>query len=638
MSETDGLTIFGDAPSTAPESFRRLVMRAATIYGFPIIVAVIFFVVCWQRIELARTASLRCDELPLLMNSTGLCGRAFSEVEACAFTPSVYTFRQGLIRSLRPPTAPASVQTSAAFGAHVGMHLLGFSALAVRLWPLTWSMIALVAVMWCIRQAGGGRIAVMTGLLMLGLSPLFNVYAAQVRGYSESVCSAALLMAGVSYVRRIPRSWGAWLLVGWAFIQSAVSVYTTWFYWGWSVLVAAWLGASGIAPASVRRAYLAALAWTTVAVLLWIGLYTVDRFDALSGQATSMGRPVDRFADAETFVHDFMHGVLGPVGWLLVLAPVGMIMTWRGPCRWWLAAAGLCMACIVGVATVFGSPGYPRNFLFLLAPLSVFTALGAEKSLRVVVSAVWPSGRDIDSCRGVVRRGLRRWVMPPVVVGFMLFGSGWAFISLAQAGQRARLFLPDWGRAVARVNAQATDPCWMLRCEAFHRVIDWYGASGNEAVAAALNGHSFRVVLASQRDEHGRACVFRSDMRQGLIREEVIPPYLARCAPAEVVDGIELRAWRAMAVDRNTADSDDDEPVLLVTRLRESSGPLWRRMCEEAQADELGIVPFTPHVLADGTRVWPLLVPRKAVRRLASLLDISRAEGVMGSSLFMLTR
>ena len=67
------------------------------------------------RWSLAKTLPWQGDELPLLVRFTGLCGQATNEAEAQRFTPSLYTFRKGTVRSLRVPDYVFSRKPSPAF-------------------------------------------------------------------------------------------------------------------------------------------------------------------------------------------------------------------------------------------------------------------------------------------------------------------------------------------------------------------------------------------------------------------------------------------------------------------------------------------------------------------------------------------
>lgn len=151
---------------------------------------------CHLRYTIASTMPWQCDEVPLLMRFTGLCGHVTNEQEAQAFRPSCYPAYMGALRSLKAPKSYATLHTTTGFWTNLTIHLFGANPLGGRVAPLAWSLVALAV-------AGTGAFLVTRSLvaacvatLVVSLSPHAITYGAQARGYAEALALApALLIA-----------------------------------------------------------------------------------------------------------------------------------------------------------------------------------------------------------------------------------------------------------------------------------------------------------------------------------------------------------------------------------------------------------------------------------------------------------
>ena len=114
---------------------------------------------CQMRWTTVTTTLWQCDEIPLLVRFTGLCGHVTDERSAGDFEPSLYTFRTGVVRSLSAPRPMAAIHTTTGFWANLTLHLFGVNPTAGRLAPLVWSIVAILVAAWGGWMVGHGVFA-----------------------------------------------------------------------------------------------------------------------------------------------------------------------------------------------------------------------------------------------------------------------------------------------------------------------------------------------------------------------------------------------------------------------------------------------------------------------------------------------
>ena len=529
------------------------VRRRAALAHLPLTVAAVLAVTasCHLRWSIASTTTWQCDEIPLLVRSTGLCGHVGNEAEARRFQPSFYSWYMGAMRGLRPPKDIAAIHTTTNFWVNLTTHLFGVTPAAGRLMPFVFSVAAIGLAAWLTWLASGRFTAACFAAVIVAWSPHAIAYGAQARGYAEAMAFAPLLLITLELLRRKPTSWfraAAALLVA---IELSLTVYTAWLYWTFPALAVAVLFlpcAPGTSPDAARRATMRVVAMViAVGACLFMGIYTIDRWTQLTFTAANMGISVASWREVWSFGAAGMEHHLPAPLWLSGAIVIGAAALRRSNARWWLAVMAL--GCMVPVlfGVLNGSAGYPRNLGYLVVPLAALGAVGADVVLRSAT-------KRLPQVTGSI-------VAAAVVLG----GSARTY---AEGSTRARaIILPDWGAAVLAVDEQpeTVGPRWFCRCLANHWQINWYRANEDlDRFLTRAPGASFEVVLGTQRDERGREIVFRADSAAAAVVPATLPEYLATTPIAQTVSGVNLRRWRAAGIGLSTIPaSPADRPVFV---------------------------------------------------------------------------
>ena len=231
---TSGYRSGFDADGSAEASpSRRARGRRNPAVHTPLILATVAIVAlsCHLRWYLASTTSWQCDEIPLLVRFTGLCGHVTNDQEAREFKPGYYTFYMGALRSLRAPRFIAAIHTTTGFWVNLSIHLFGVTPAAGRLIPFIWSIAAIAAAVWGTWLVARSIPAACIAAFLVALSPHAVAYAAQARGYAEAMALAPVLLITLEYYRRRPDGWFRATAVMICAIQLSLTVFTMWIYW-----------------------------------------------------------------------------------------------------------------------------------------------------------------------------------------------------------------------------------------------------------------------------------------------------------------------------------------------------------------------------------------------------------------------
>lgn len=505
-----------------------------------------------MRWTTAATTLWQCDEIPLLVRSTGLCGHVTNERSASEFQPSLYTFRAGAIRSLSASKHIAAIHTTTGFWANLTMHLFGASPAAGRLMPLIWSMVAILVAAWGGWMVGRSVVAACVAALLVSLSPHGVAYAAQARGYAEAMALAPLLLIALEWFRRRPSSAWRGVFVMMLAIQLSLTVYTAWVYWVAPTLcLAVRLLPSPEGHLSDRRAVVRPLVLIVVAVFLFMTMYTLDRYRHLAFTASNFGMVAHSLRDVLDEVWACAtHLTAAPV-WMALFGVVGAVVVWRSALRWWL----VCMAAGVMVPVVFavaqGSPGFPRNFGYLVVPLAILTGVGAN---ALLIAA---------------HRRFSRLAVTAVVAIAVVGGSASVYAGLSTRVRH--IILPDWGDAVTKLDreAETVGPRWFCHSLANHWQINWYRSpeSLHRCMAVPVGG-SIEVVMGTQRDEHGSEIIFQYWGGRAIV-EQAPPSYVSAVPIAGTTSGVDLRRWRGTRLEADGGEVvPPDEPMLLLVSSR----------------------------------------------------------------------
>ena len=535
MTQASTTLVTPSVVSMRPEG-AGCVQRASLQAARVLLIATVLFVVgatAHVRWSLAWSVPWQCDELPLIVRSTGICGHVSNEAEAAAFVPSLYTLRTGLSRSLRKPKYYTALHTTSAFWSNLSMHLLGCRPGAGRLMPFVFCLAASGVAGWMVWLVSRRLLATCLAVLLVALSPHANLYGLQIRGYGEALLLAPLLLVAMEYWRRRPACWWRGCLVLLLSLELGATVYTHWIYWSFPLLVLGclWLPRCGVESGD-RRVIQAGGALMLLGACMAMGFYTLERLDYLSYSASMFGATFGGVGDAIGFLSRWCQQLLGPLALLLVLAPLGVLAMWRTGPRWWLLAIVVGVGVPVAFAVVNGSMGYERNLGFLLVPLVALVALGADDMVR----------------RMVVRfnRGLVMLAAAFVVAGV----STWSFAGLQ--GRVRSMLLPDWGAMVCQLDREpeTIGPRWLCADLANHWQINWYHSTRDaDRFFDMPIGGRVEVVLGAQLDAEGHQIVYRHHPHNRGIVGEPLPAYLGAAEPAGVAYGIALRRWSATRLD-----------------------------------------------------------------------------------------
>jgi len=610
MTTIDGLqpNYAGPAPArlagVASDRARRLAyvpLGAVTVF-----LVVLFGHARWYR---ASTLTMQCDELPLLTRFTGLCGYATNEVEARAFTPTLFTLRTGAIRSFRVLNGAFSVHTTTGFWTNLSLYLFGYSPASVRAGPLFWSFVCMAAVGWAAWFATHHVAPVCVAVAIVATSPFSIAYAAQVRGYSEAMALTPLLLVSWEYLRLQPDSWPRAALAMLVAALAALTVYTMWVFWVFPGLVlAVWLMPRYIACPAQRRTARTVLVQMLVAMVAFITVYTAVRYKALFF-ASDYGERFAGFSDALRWASTVVSDFFTFPALCIPLAIAGLIGLWRSKLRWWCGIVAAGVVAPIVLALVNGSPGYTRNLCHLVPVVALLGGVGA--------------GMFVDAAQ-------RR--LSPVLVGLT---TALVLLLAATAGYCATnrtattILWPDWGAIVQRFERipETAGPRWICPCLANHWQIDWYAERKQpEALVTVPPGATIEVVMGAQLERTG-PIVFRNNPYEGGIRPEPLPPYLLAVEPSEISAGISIRRWVATRTEPQRLDHPVlPKPVFLAMSLKQKpSVGAWREFLTAGNAYEADVVAFNLDVIANGF-VQTMMVPSDKVE---TVLDsLSRFIGV----------
>ena len=552
------------------------------------------------RWRTARDAAWRCDELAMLQRFTGASGHVGNEVQATAFAPSLYTFRQGVLRGLRPPRSVAALHTTTNLWSNLGLHVVGVTPLGGRIFPLLFSGLALLTCAWAACSVTGRWSAGLAAAWFVSMSPHGTTYAAQARGYSEALALAPLLWLLWDAMRQAPQRTNRPVLLLLVSVQLSCTVYTSWVYWVLPVT----LTALAFAHFGDRRASASArpLAWLVAgSVFTLMTLFTLDRWESLAFTSSAMGTRLHGTSELVAFVREVCVELAPVPVCAVALIAVGAAVAWRTPQRWWLWSLAASIATVVSVGIVNGSAGYARNLGFLVGPTAVLFGVGA--------------GRSLD---GVARSG--RVVLAAAAGMVLLGGTALSYASLPQKVEA--MLRPDWGSAVLALRNEpaAIGPSWMCRCLANHWQQEWYSAPQDVAQALALElGERMEVILGTQLDEAGRPVVF---VEHGSVRgivERPLPVHLRAFRPAMSRGGVELRRWSARRLPHEEiVGASGGVPVFaLLTLPARGDGRRWSQFLAGILDSDSEIVTFRPAVYEKSV-VHNLIVPAPRVAELAA--------------------
>jgi hypothetical protein len=528
-------------------------------------------------VSLATTLTLRCDEIPLLVRFTGLCGRATTEHEALRFTPTLYSFRTGAMRSLQVPPYTFAVHTSTGFWTNLTIHLFGMSPGAARVGPLIFSTLAIVLVALAVWLAGGRIPGACVAGMVMALSPSLIAYGAQARGYAEAMALTPLMLIALEKIRRRPDDW-RWATCGLlSTLAASLTVYTVWVFWVFPVLVVAWFLLPRITfDDQARRIARTVMTVIVVAVAAFMAVYTAARWKQLTA---IVGYGV-RF-DGPDAVLDYLVRVareLLPIPLVVgLLALVGVAAIRRSPAAWWRWLIVAAAITPILFAAVNGSAGYVRNLTYLIGPIAMLAGVGADALLRRA------EGRT------------PRWIVGGLSASVLAIGA--LYIAGASRSLASGILLPDWGQVVQSLEKDplTVGPRWMCPCLANHWQINWYRTRVDENASSGVPPDSrIEIVLGAQLGDDGRPKVFRHDPVRGDIRESSLPPYLVAVARHDLIGGVELRRCVATETSlESLADVAAENPVFIEVIARTAiANDAWMRFLTVGQADVSGVVTF----------------------------------------------
>ena len=560
----------------------------------------------WSR---ASTLALQCDELPLLTRFTGLCGHATNEAEAQSFTPTLFTFRTGAIRSFRVLNGVFSVHTTTGFWTNLSLHLFGYGPAGIRAGPLLWSFVCMFAVGWAAWLATRHVASVCVAVAIVAASPFPIAYAAQARGYSEAMALTPLVLISWEYLRRQPDSWIRAALAMIATGLAALTVYTMWVFWVFPGLVlAVWLMPRGIECPTQRRTVRSVAVLMLVAMASFITVYSAVRYKALFF-ASDYGERFGGLSEALRWATSVASDFFALPVLCLLLAVVGLVAMWRSDLRWWCGIIAAGVAAPLALTLLNGSPGYTRNLCHFVPIVALLGGIGAG---MLVVAAQ------------------RRFA--PVMVGVtatvLLLVAATTGYGAVQQRATAILF-PDWGALVKQLERtpETVGPRWLCPCLANHWQIDWYAERKQPgALMMVPLGGTIEVVMGAQIERTGPV-VFRNNPYKGGIRPEPLPPFLLAVGSSQISAGISIRRWVATRTEpRRFENTVLPKPVFLAMSLKQKPGVgAWREFLTAGEAYEAGVVAFNLDAVSDGF-VQTMIVPSDRVE--AVIDSLTRFAGV----------
>ncbi len=554
------------------------------------------------RFSLASQLPWQIDEIPLISRMTGLCGSVANETEAEAFTPSLYSFRQGAIRSLRVPRSIVSMHTMAGFWSNATMHVFGASPLAGRVMPIFWSICGVVVAGWgawlFLRSAVGACIAA----CLAALSPVGIAYGAQVRGYAESMALASLLLITIELLRRKPESLFRALAVFLCAFLASLSVYTCWAYWVFPVLGLAIIVVPRYANDPVQRRVLRrVLCLVFVGLVAVMGIYTLDRWSNLSFQARTMGRSLSTLPEVIGLLRDFFAShIVGPTIPVLVIMGIGFVVAIRSKQPWWVYVASGSILLPIAFAVANGQIGYVRNFAYLQFPVLLFLTAGAEFVLRPLAAKLKPA-----------------FASTVVTLIFL----AWVSTSYGESAGRARsMLMPDWGSAIKSIEKEpsTTMPRWYCPDLAYHWVMNWYRPKQDLRAYLDLpfGGH-MEVILGVAVPYGESATVYHVNQDASAYVGDPPPDYLAKLAPERTVAGIRVHRWTGTRVQADQLTGfDRDQPMLLLFAIASyADASYWRDHLGAGGFHEHGVITFKEQQQGS-LRIESLVAPTERLRQM----------------------
>ena len=494
-----------------------------TLFGITLAV----IAMTWSlRFSIAASTPWQCDEIPLLVRFTGLCGHVTNEQEAQVFTPSYYTAYMGALRSLKAPKFFATLHTTTGFWTNLTVHLFGVSPLGGRAGSLLWSFIAIIAVGWGGFLVSRSWVTSCVAMCVIGLSPHAIAYGAQVRGYAESMALAPLLLVSMELLRRRPDRWLRAIAVLTIALLLSLTLYTSWVFWTLPTLLIGLGLHRTIHDSQGRRAARTVFTLLAVGLIAFMTLFTIDRWSHLTQQASIMGTSVHGLGGAWRFIVSCgVHLFFEPIS-VVVFAAIGAAVVWRTKLRWWVLAiaAGVVIPTIFAMAN--GSAGFARTFGYLIGPTAIL--------FGVAFDSLWRELAYRFSSRAVA----------VAMLSLLLGASGWAYAG-AENGARG-ILLPDWGKVATWIDREpeTVGPQWLCHDLANHWQIEWYRTRKDYGVFMDVEtGGTIEVLMGAQYDEQGRATVFRHDPVKLTMPQDPLPAFLTAVEPERVQSGIELRRW-----------------------------------------------------------------------------------------------
>ncbi len=504
---------------------------------------------CQLRWSLGSTTPWQCDEIPLLVRYTGLCGHVTNEQEARDFEPSFYSFYMGALRSVRAPKDTAAIHTTTGFWVNLTTHLFGASPAAGRAMPFVWSIVAIAAAAWGGWMVTQSVLAACIAACLVAVSPHAMVYGAQARGYAEAMAVTPLMLIAFECFRRRPQSWVRAVILLICCVQLSLTVYTLWLFWvAPALLLAVCALPRKAATVESRRMTRTVLIVVCASVFSFMALYTIDRLGPLSFTASRKGIALDSPHRAWAFLVSTMsHLTVAPVV-VLLLGTAGVLVLWRSTVRWWLFVLGAGVAAPLLFAAINRSAGYPRNFGYLVVPIAILAGAGAD---------LW------------VVKAMERYRAGVVAAGaaVALIGSA-AWAQSGTTSHARKMIEPDWGGAVMAIDREpeTIGPRWVCHSLANHWQINWYRDTQHlvRSLAAPVGGE-VEIILGTQHDELGREVVYQVDPLLDAIVAKPLPDWLVATSIDKTRSGVAIRRWRgARIASQGIADVPTGETLFVV--------------------------------------------------------------------------
>lgn len=599
----------GATASVAASSARR-----ERIVALPVVIVTALVVIgsCGLRWELAHDTLWQCDEIPLLVRFTGLCGLATNEAEAAQFEPTRWSFYNGALRSGHIPEYPSTLHTTTGFWTNLTMHLFGATPFGGRVASLFFSMAAILLSAWAAWLATRSVLGTCLAAWFIALSPHDVFYGAQARGYAESLALAPLLLVLLEYFRRRPDRRPRAVAVAVCAIWLSLTVYTAWIFFVLPVLlVSLWAIPMHVELRSVRPVARFRLLVIAMAAVGFMAVYTLRRWHLLSYAAQNFGMGLTDLQDVRIWLTMLVGDLTpAPVG-VLVLVGIGALALKRSHVGWWVwpFAAGVIAPLVWTLAR--GSPGFSRNLGYFIGPMAVMFAIGACRLIR------WRAARSHVAL-----------LTTAIAVAFV----GVSATAYARLDRQVRaMMLPDWG-ALTRLldrEPETVGPRWLAPCLANHWQINWYRQPLRADMFLNVpRGGRIEVVMGVSLDHLGRPKIFRQKATGVGIFEDDLPDYLRAVSPFENHGGIEVRRWAGTRVESQpTPSGDPNAPVFVLANFsRTVLAGDWDRFLRKARATETGVVTFkTAHHKSGEIRsmILPSAALLQVVGALHGILDLT---------------